>query len=297
MSEPKNLRNRFKALLCGMFVGCSLSVVNAQEYVPALGPAFLADEVATVRLTLDEADLDFILHPDNAYSNVEWPGTFVYESSLGVDTVDNVGIRLRGNTSRTSAKKSFKVSFNTFTPGAKWNALEKLNLNGEHNDPSILRARMSWEFMRAQGLVAPRVSHVRLYINDEYKGLYLNVEHVDEEFLQKRFKHDHGNLWKCTYPANLDNLGSDPEAYKFTPPWNSEQRAYELKTNLAADDYSAIRDLCWTLGTASDSEFECAIEAVLDVDAFLRLAAMEILLGHWDNYIGNQNNYYLYQRP
>ena len=270
---------------------------HAQEYTPALGAAFLADEVATVRLTLSQADLDFILHPDNAYSNIEWPATFVYASTMGTDTVENVGVRLRGNTSRTSAKKSFKVSFNTFTPGGKWNALEKLNLNGEHNDPSILRARMVWEFMRAQGYVAPRVSHVRLYINDEYKGLYLNVEHVDEEFMQRRFKHAHGNLWKCTYPANLDDLGDDPEAYKFAPSWNPDQRAYELKSNLAADDYSAIRDLCHTVGTASDAEFQCALERVFDVDGFLKLAAAEILVGHWDNYIGNQNNFYLYQRP
>jgi hypothetical protein len=136
-----------------------------------------------------------------------------------------------------------------------------------------------------------------LYINEEYKGLYLNVEQVDEEFLQKRFQHDHGNLWKCTYPANLDYLGTDPEAYKFTPPWNSEQRAYELKTNLDLDDYSAIAALCTVLETASDSDLECALEEVFDVDAFLRLAAAEILVGHWDNYIGNQNNFYLYQRP
>ena len=275
----------------------SLGRAPAQDYVPDLGPAFLSDEVAVVRLTLAQEDLDFILNPDNAYSNVEWPGTFVYESSIGIDTVSNVGIRLRGNTSRTAAKKSFKVSFNTFTPGGEWNALEKLNLNGNHNDPSMMRARMVWEFMRAQGYIAPRVSHVRLYINDEYKGLYLNIEHVDENFLKKRFKHDHGNLWKCTYPANLDDLGSDPEAYKFTPPWNSEQRAYELKTNQGQDDYSAIRDLCHTVGTTSDAEFQCALEAVLDVDGFLKLAAAEILVGHWDNYIGNQNNFYLYQRP
>ena len=112
---------------------CSL-VVSAQEFVPELGPAFLPDEVATVRLSLAQQDLDFILDPDNAYSNIEWPGTFVYESSLGIDTVSNVGIRLRGNTSRTAAKKSFKVSFNTFTAGGKWNGLEKMNLNGNHND-------------------------------------------------------------------------------------------------------------------------------------------------------------------
>ena len=268
-----------------------------QDYVPELGPAFLADEVATVRLTLATQDLDFILNPDNAYSNIEWPGTFVYESSLGTDTVSNVGVRLRGNTSRTAAKKSFKVSFNTFTAGGKWNGLEKLNLNGNHNDPSMLRARMVWEYMRDHGYVAPRISHVRLYINEEYRGLYINVEHVDEEFLKKRFKHDHGNLWKCTYPADLADLGNDPESYKFTPPWNSEQRTYELKTNEAADDYSAIRDLCHTIGTASNADFQCQLEAIFDVDAFLKLAAVEILVGHWDNYIGNQNNFYLYQRP
>ena len=273
------------------------TITQAQEYVPELGPAFLADEVASVRLTLAQTDLDFILNPDNAYSNEEWPGTFVYESSTGTDTLSNVGIRLRGNTSRNAAKKSFKVSFNTFIAGGKWNGLEKMNLNGNHNDPSMMRARMVWEYMRAQGYIAPRISHVRLYINDEYKGLYINVEHVDEEFIQKRFKHDHGNMWKCTYPADLADLGDNPEAYKFTPPWNSEQRTYELKTNNTQDDYSAIRDLCHTVGTASDADFQCELEAIFDVDGFLRLAAVEILVGHWDNYIGNQNNFYLYERP
>ena len=269
----------------------------SQDYVPALGPAFLADEVATVKLTLDPQDLDFILNPNNAYSNIEWPGTFVYESSLGIDTVTNVGIRLRGNTSRNAAKKSFKVSFNSFTAGGKWNDLEKLNLNGNHNDPSMLRARLVWDYMREQGYVAPRISHVKLYINEEYRGLYINVEHVDEEFLKKRFKHDHGNLWKCTYPSDLADLGDDPESYKLTPYWDSEQRIYELKTNKVLDDYTAIRDLCHTVGTASDSEFQCALESVFDVDGFLKLAAVEILVGHWDNYIGNQNNFYLYERP
>ena len=267
-----------------------------QEYAPALGPAFLGDEVATVRLTLSEDDWAFILNPDNAYSNQEWPATFVYESSAGIDTVENVGMRLRGNTSREAAKKSFKVSFNTFTQGASWNGLEKLNLNGNHNDPSMLRARMVWEFMRAQGHVAPRVSHVRVYVNGEYRGLYINVEHVDEEFIQKRFKHDDGNLWKCTYPGDLAYLGEDPEAYKLSP-WWSDQRVYELKTNTVEDDYGAIAELCTVIGTVPDNEFECALESIFDVDAFLKTAAMEILVGHWDNYIGNHNNYYLYERP
>ena len=287
LSAMRNL-----AVACAAFV--TVTLASAQDYVPDLGPAFLADEVATVRLTLAAEDLDFILNPDNAYSNVEWPGTFVYESSLGIDTVSNVGIRLRGNTSRTAGKKSFKVSFNTFTAGGKWNDLEKLNLNGNHNDPSVLRARMVWDYMRDQGYVTPRISHVKLYINEEYRGLYINVEHVDEEFLKKRFKHDHGNLWKCTYPADLADLGDNPESYKFTPSWNGEQRVYELKTNETADDYSAIRDLCHTVGSASD-DFECALEAVFDVDGFLKLAAAEIWWATGTTTSATNN--YLYERP
>ena len=58
-------------LLAGM-------ITQAQEYVPELGPAFLADEVASVRLTLAQTDLDFILNPDNAYSNEEWPLSLIH---------------------------------------------------------------------------------------------------------------------------------------------------------------------------------------------------------------------------
>ena len=83
----------------------------AWEYVQQR-PAFLEDEVATVRLTLSENDWAFILNPDNAYSNQEWPATFVYESSAGIDTVEN-GVRLRGNTARGGQKAP--GGFNTFT--------------------------------------------------------------------------------------------------------------------------------------------------------------------------------------
>ena len=37
--------------------------LHAQDFLPDLGPAFLADEVATVRLTLAPQDLEFILNP------------------------------------------------------------------------------------------------------------------------------------------------------------------------------------------------------------------------------------------
>jgi len=57
------------------------------------------------------------------------------------EEVNNVGFRLRGNTSRNAEKKSFKISFNEFDDGRKFYGIDKLNLNGEHNGNSIIRSK------------------------------------------------------------------------------------------------------------------------------------------------------------
>ena len=53
-------------------------------------------------------------HPE---SMKDWKAQFVFTAGGVADTIDDMGFRIRGNTSRYSAKKSFKVSFNTFYTG------------------------------------------------------------------------------------------------------------------------------------------------------------------------------------
>lgn len=244
---------------------------------------------------MDPADVELLYFADSLFSNHEYPATFIFESELLTDTVENVGFRLRGNTSRLAAKKSFKVSFNTFSAGAKWNGLEKLNLNGEHNDPSIMRSKLGWEMAQQAGLIAPYVSYTRLYVNEIYAGLYINVEHYDEQFLESRFGSDAGNLYKCHYPANLDFISNNPDDYKQAP-WGGP-RTYELKTNTEADDYSGLAHFIDVLNNTSSNALACELEKVFDVQKYLRALAFELVIGHWDGYVFNNNNFYLYQRP
>jgi len=255
---------------------------------PADNVAFIQNEVASVYIQIDPVNLNTIL-TDSIYSDYEYPATFRYISSTIDDTISNVGFRLRGNTSRNSAKKSFKVSFNSFIPGRKWNGLEKLNLNGEHNDVSIMRSRLSNQLLKYAELPSARTSYVRLFINNEYKGLYLNVEHIDDEFLKKRFINDTtGNLFKCSYGANLKQLGITSAPYV---------NIYELKTNNQQNDYTGLINFIDILNNTNADQFTCAIQSVFDVELYLRTLALEILMGHWDGYAGNMNNYYLYERP
>jgi len=179
-----------------------------------------------VDITIDSVSLKWIYA--NVQSDSEHAATFRFRNGTVDETVDSVGFRLRGNTSRAAKKKSFKVSFNTFTKGGRFHGVKGMNLNGEHNDPSLMRSKLSFDLFRDAGIPAPRANHVRVYINGAYYGLYVSVEHIDDEFLHKYFADDTGNLWKCLWPADLRYLGPSQADYKALK--NSPTTpAYELK--------------------------------------------------------------------
>lgn len=262
------------------------------QVVPNNNPLFDDSEVARIDITINPAYLQTILQPGNEESNTEYPATFSFTSSKFTALIDNVGFRLRGNTSRYAKKKSFKVSFNAFEPGKKLKGVEKLNLNGEHNDPSIIRSKLVWDLMNGIGLPAPRANHVRLYINNQYYGLYINVEHIDENFVESRFGNNNGNLYKCLYPADLTYRSTDANAYKFV---QNGYRVYELKTNTEQDNYSDIAQLIDVVNHTPASELPAKLEPIFDVNNFLKYLAVEALTGNWDGYSYNQNNFYLYK--
>ncbi|MFM6934601.1 MAG: CotH kinase family protein [Flavobacteriales bacterium] len=271
-----------------MFILLTGANATAQFVHPANNSAFIQNEVASVYVTMSANDAQTMV-TDSLYQDFPFVSSVIYASSTVHDTLLNVGIHVRGNTSRDAGKKSFELSFNSYVVGRKFHGLEKMNLNGEHNDVSILRTRTSNELLRQAGLPCSRTSYVKLYINNEYKGLYINVEHLDDEFLQKRFpSDDSGNLFKCYYGADLTYHGTNPSNYYST---------YSLKTNETSNDYSGLIHLIDVLNNTTASNFPCAIEEVFDVDTYLRTLAVEILISQWDGYAYNKNNYYLYERP
>lgn len=261
----------------------------SQANFPDDGPVFRDDMVPRIDIIINPDTLNWIY--DNVESNIEFHADFVFTTDTLIDSIPEIGFRLRGNTSRVSQKKSFKVSFNTFHPGRHFYGLEKLNLNGEHNDPSVIRSKIAWDLYRDFGIPAPRANHVEVYINGDYYGLYINVEHIDEEFVESRFKNKDGNLYKCLWPADLDYKGTDPEDYKYT---QGDRRVYDLQTNTAEDDYSDIAQFISHLNQLPSAVFECEMGKDFNVYDYLKVIAVDVFLGNWDGPIYNKNNFYLY---
>lgn len=271
---------------------CTLGILNnslAQPVFPDNGAVFKDDVVPRVDIFVNPDSLQYLYdHPE---SNQEFHADFIFDNTEVRDTLYDVGFRLRGNTSRYAEKKSFKVSFNSFEPGRDYYGLEKLNLNGEHNDPSVIRSKVCWDLCRQFNIPAPRSNHIRLYINNNYYGLYINVEHIDEEFVEARFGNKDGNLYKCLWPADLKYLGSNPELYKFTV---GDRRTYDLKTNTEDDDYTDLAEFITILNVTAYDDFRCEIEKVFNIHDYLKIVALDIFMGNWDGYIYNKNNFYLY---
>ncbi len=243
--------------------------------------------VGRVDITVDSSALVWM------YNNVESDSLHMaeihFQNSYIDETVENVGFRLRGNTSRYSQKKSFKLDINHFVQGRDFYDVEKINLNGEHNDVSITRSKLCWDLFQQIEIISSRACHMEVYINEEYYGLYISIEHIDDTFLSKNYANDSGNLWKCIWPADLTYRGPNPEDYY---PWIDGNRPYELKTNKDEYNYAQLARLINIINNAPDS-----LEFILDVSGFIKYLAINILTGSWDDYRSLRNNFYLYHNP
>ena len=135
--------------------------------------SFSSESLDRIDIVIHQDSLDIILQDGNQLSDYEFPATFIYtyrNTDSQVERVDTVDQQF-STTRNTSVipQKSFKVSFNTFQAGRQYRGLDKMNINGEHNDPTMMRALLSWGLMRKIDLPAPSANPVELYINQSTK--------------------------------------------------------------------------------------------------------------------------------
>ena len=159
--------------------------------------------ISTVRITMDQDDYRRLINNKN--SNEYLLADMTFESpTIPLQNIEQVGIRLRGAVARNSRKKSFKISFRAFGhENREIYGLRKLNLNCDFQDIHLMRAKTCTDLFRKMGVPAARVGYAKLYINNEYRGLFANSEEIDKAFLRNYFVNNDGNLYKCRGNASV----------------------------------------------------------------------------------------------
>lgn len=263
----------------GAFEGGSQTVRNPTDAV-----LFPHDRVIDVYIEVDEAELQKMF--DQARMEEYIMCNVVYNGYR----IKNVGIRPKGNSSlmqaanSTSNRYSFKLDFNHYVKGQNLFGITKINLNNGFSDPSFMREYLTYEISEMLGLETPRTTYIALHINNQYFGLYLGVENIDENFVRDHFAYGYGDLYKPEGTgANLVYIDDDPQSYP----------GLALQTNEETSDRISIVEMLKVLQEGTYEE----LEKVLDIDSFLKYYALCVAAGSMDSILGGMNhNYYLYDR-
>lgn len=212
-------------------------------------------------------------------------------------TLDSCGFREKGNASNTltnyGKKKPLKISFDEFRDQTL-DGLKKINLNNFTNDPSLLHDVLSFKLFRDAGLVASRTTYTKVYVNNEYLGLYVGIENVDKVFLRDHYGsgvNNDGNLYKTDRGAAvfLNWLGTDKASYKDV--------GFKLTTNESTDDWTRMIYFIDFINHCYDADFKQRFEALFDVHSYLKILAIEKCIRSWDSYWGGGNNFFIYEHP
>lgn len=289
--KGNNRNNYFTAIAACFYLSKSLFCQTA--VFPNPGTVY-DRQLHSIRILMPQDSFNHMVAKENVWTNHLYKATFIYDET---DTLFNIGIRIKGNTSRNAKRKSFRLEIDAFEK-QNYQGLKIFNIHGNLNDPSMTREYLSAFAMNQGETHCLRVNPIKLFVNNQYFGIRANSEYIDKTFLYGRFKDNSGNLYKCTWPADLTWLGNDPAKYKaLINNATLNERAYDLKTNELLDDYSDLVHLIDVINNSPKDSFSIRLERIFDVQFYLRTLALEVLNGHWDNYYANKNNYFLYHNP
>jgi len=120
------------------------------------------------------------------------------------DTWDEVAVRLKGHRSMRTLdeKPSFKLQFDKYVK-QRFLGLRSITLNGMVEDPTLVREALGYRLYREVGVPAPDTGYAEVTLDGQRLGLYLLVESVDQEFLDRRFGDHDGDMYEGEYGCDL----------------------------------------------------------------------------------------------
>ena len=285
-----------KSIICLAIILCfGVAVHNASgkrlTKKLTLDDIFPSDRVINVQITVSQQDWDTIrfqsrdfmtaLSASRQFAPMESPYTYV-EASVSIDGVvfPKVGLRKKGFIGSLShTRPSLKIKLNHINKDAEIDGLTNLTLNNNKQDTSLVSQFMGYALFNAIGSPAPRCAYAKVTVNGETLGIYSHVETVRKPLLKRAFGNSNGPLYEGT-------------VVDFYEGW---ENSFEHKSGDDTHGRTQINALINLLVDRKATEAE--IGKLVDLESFYRFWAAEGLVGFWDGYSGNKNNFFLYLNP
>lgn len=200
-----------------------------------------------------------------------FPCTVTFEGQSSIQS----GCRPKGSPKKWKEqwKPQLIVRFDHYDDAGRFFGLRRMNLEASPDHAAPVRDQVGMWFMREAGLPAPRAVLLRVRIDGEEYGPYQSIEPVDKEFLSDHYADAEGDL----YDDDLDLVTNDKTS-------DGARLGVFLDT---AEDLP---------GNADAVAVKADLDALGDLDAFVRHLAAEACLGTIDNFSDGAGNTYFYDQ-
>ena len=281
---------KWTACLAALFCfGVAIHSSSAKELT--LNDIFPTDRVIDVQITVPQRDWDTIRHQSRDFMTalgasrqfkpMERPYTYV-EASVSIDGVvfPKIGLRKKGFIgSLSSTRPSLKIKLNHVDKKGGIEGLTNLTLNNNKQDTSLMSQFMGYALFNAIGSPAPRCAYAKVTVNGESLGIYSHVETVRKPLLKRAFGNSKGPLYEGT-------------VVDFYEGWENSFEHKRGDDTRGRAHINALIDLL-----ADPKATEADIGELVDLDSFYKFWAAEGVVGFWDGYSGNKNNFFVYLNP
>lgn len=163
---------------------------------------FLKDALQEVKITIDGDNLDYVLQ--NAASK---ESALAKSVTIGDATVQNVGLKTKGNFTMnrtmesTSDRFSFTINFGKYvkkkyeySETQNFFGCRKISFNNFYFDKTMMKEYNAFRLLTEMGLPTPQYGLAKLYINNEFYGVYFMLEAMDPSILEQYYNTSSKNL-------------------------------------------------------------------------------------------------------
>jgi spore coat protein H len=276
---------RASAIIRGVFLVLLISFDQTRAHSQSALDLFSSTNLIQINISVPKAGMAALraYHWDRDNPNPTNRPYALAQVSADGRFFTNVAVHLKGSFGSfrpVNDLPALTLNLDKFAPGQEFHGLNKFSLNNSLQDPTCLHEKLCRELFDAAGVPVPQATHAVVTLNGRRLGLYVLTEGFGKHFLKRYFKKANGDLYDAGYLQDIDH----PQELR-------------LDFGNQPDGLPALRRLLAATRQPGPVRRFRELEQVLDVDRFLSMMAMEVILCHWDSYSMNRNNYRIYYDP
>jgi len=288
------------------------SATQGQAETGAYSAYFLEDEIQTVRIEIDENNLNYLLQ--NA---MDEPYVMTTSVTIGDVSLGYCGLRTKGSytlehsvtENEGSDRFSFTINFGKYIKKKEYGetqnffGCDKISFNNFFFDKTMLKEFFALKLMDEMGLPTPEYGLAKLYINGNYYGVYAMVEAMDHSILERYYGVDKEEL--SSYLCKPEGTSFLYEEIQADPSLLWEQDEDTRKD--VEDMLPTVNEWLTRLNFLSNGmdfngqtvnvnspDYLKLVDQVLDTDEVVKYFAVHSWLCQMDNMFDGQKNFGLY---